>query len=74
MKTKRVELRIVMDLVNMHKYLIEGCKEGAARLFSVISSEWTTDSGHKLKYKKFHLDIRKNFFTMRVGKDWNRLP
>lgn len=32
MKTKRVELCIVTDHVNMHKHLIGGCKEGAARL------------------------------------------
>lgn len=69
METKRVELCIIMDLVNMNKYLIKGCKGGAARLFSVISSEWTTGSGHKLKYKKFHLDTRKNLFTVKVSKD-----
>lgn len=45
----------------MHKHPIEGGKKGAARLLSAISSEKTMDSGHKLKYKKFHLDIRKNF-------------
>lgn len=39
MKTMKVELCRVMDLVNINKYLIEGCKERAARLFSVISSE-----------------------------------
>ena len=29
---------------------------------------------HKLKHRKFHLDTRKNFFTLRVTEHWNRLP
>ncbi|KFV74836.1 hypothetical protein N308_06981, partial [Struthio camelus australis] len=31
-------------------------------------------NGHKLKYKKFHSNIRKSFFTVRVVEHWNRLP
>jgi len=30
-------------------------------------------SGHKLKHRKFHLNLRK-FFTLRVTEHWNRLP
>lgn len=26
------------------------------------------------KTKKFHLNVRKNFFTMRVAERWHRLP
>lgn len=25
-------------------------------------------------HRRFHLDMRKNFFTMQVTKRWNRLP
>ncbi|KFV80737.1 hypothetical protein N308_09519, partial [Struthio camelus australis] len=31
-------------------------------------------NGHKLKYKKLCLNIRKNLFTLRVVKHWDRLP
>ena len=29
---------------------------------------------HKLKQRKFQLNTRKNFFTLRVMEHWNRLP
>jgi len=31
-------------------------------------------NGHKLKYRKFHLNMKKNFFTLRVAGHWHRLP
>ncbi|KFV74834.1 hypothetical protein N308_06978, partial [Struthio camelus australis] len=31
-------------------------------------------NGHKLKHRKFHLNLRKNFFPVRVPEPWNRLP
>ncbi|KFV82499.1 hypothetical protein N308_08188, partial [Struthio camelus australis] len=31
-------------------------------------------NGHKLNHRKFHLNVRKNFLTVRVTEHWNRLP
>lgn len=42
-------------------------------LFSVKPHDRTTVSGHKLKLKKFCLNIRKPFLTVWVTKQWNGL-
>ncbi|KFV87204.1 hypothetical protein N308_01773, partial [Struthio camelus australis] len=31
-------------------------------------------NGQKLNHRQFHLNLRKNFFTVRVAEHWNRLP
>jgi len=40
----------------------------------VVPSNRTRGNGHKLKHRNLHLNMRKNFFTLRVTEPWNRLP
>ena len=34
----------------------------------------TKGNGHKSEHRKFHLKVRKNFFTLKVADHWNKLP
>jgi len=40
----------------------------------VVPSDRIMGNGHKLKQRKLCLNMRKNFFPLRVTEYWNRLP
>ena len=62
-------------LISVHKYLHgSGRQMDEASIFLVVCSDRTRSNGLRLEHRKFHTNMRKNFFTVRVTADWNGLP
>lgn len=51
------------------KYTVGGCREGKAKLFSVVPCGRTRGNGHEVEHNKFYLEIIKCFFTVIIMED-----
>ncbi|KAK4825837.1 hypothetical protein QYF61_002960 [Mycteria americana] len=70
-----LEKRILWgNLIAAFQYLKGAYKKGGDRLFSRACCDRTRGNGFILKEGRFRLGIRKKFFTMRMVRQWNRLP
>ncbi|KFQ83104.1 hypothetical protein N335_01890, partial [Phaethon lepturus] len=66
--------RLQGDLTAAFQFLKGAYTKDGDRRFSRACSDRTRGNGFKLKEGSFRLDLRRTFFTLRVGRHWHRLP
>jgi len=66
--------RLQRDLIVAFQYLKGAYRKDGENIFSRACCNRTRCNSFKLREGRSRLDIRKNFFIIRVVKHWNRLP
>jgi len=66
--------RLRGDLIAAFQYLKGACRKDGENIFGRAYCNRMRANGFKVREGRFRLDIRKMFFTMRVVKQWKRLP
>ena len=62
-------LKTEWDLISAYIRLKGGSQVNGDSLFSAVPSDRTRGNKHKLEHRRFHTNLRKSFFTMRVTKN-----
>jgi len=66
--------RLEGDVIATCQYLKSTYRKAEEGLFIRACSDWMIGNTFKLEENRFRLDIRMKFFTVRVVRQWDRLP
>lgn len=65
---------IILLYLDSFQCLKRACKEAEGELFIRKCNDRTRGSGFEVRENRFRLDVRKNFFSVRVVRHRNKLP